>query len=147
VLKREAMDNEQMSTPNRHIRDRDTVIRSPTSGSDRQRARNKGLAWMSAITLGAGAASTLGAVAIAVTLPGPTVAKPASAAVSPGNNTSSSSDDEASAGSPSSDDTSSNDTASGSEDDSSTDGSTSQLQSGVAPSTTNNPPAATSGGS
>jgi hypothetical protein len=42
---------------------------SPTSGAARQRARNKGLAWVSAITLGAGAASAIGAAAIAVSLP------------------------------------------------------------------------------
>jgi len=38
---------------------------SATPRSARQLARNKGLAWVSAITLGAGAASTLGAVALA----------------------------------------------------------------------------------
>ncbi|MEO6145250.1 MAG: hypothetical protein ABIP19_14840 [Dermatophilaceae bacterium] len=43
---------------------------STTSGAARQHARNKGLAWVSAITLGAGTASALGAVAIAMTLPG-----------------------------------------------------------------------------
>ena len=42
---------------------------SPTSGAARQRARNKGLAWVSAITLGAEAASAIGAAAIAVSLP------------------------------------------------------------------------------
>ena len=42
---------------------------SLTSGAARQRARNKGLAWVSAITLGAGAASAIGAAAIAVRLP------------------------------------------------------------------------------
>ena len=47
---------------------------SHTSGSDRQLDRNKGLARISALTLGAGAAGLVGAVAIAVTLPGSTVA-------------------------------------------------------------------------
>ena len=47
---------------------------SHTSGSDRQLDRNKGLARISALTLGAGAAGLVGAVAIAGTLPGSTVA-------------------------------------------------------------------------
>ena len=47
---------------------------SPTSGPARQRARNKGLAWVSAITLGAGAASAVGAAAIAVLLPNHNIA-------------------------------------------------------------------------
>jgi len=50
------------------------VNNSHTSGSDRQLDRNKGLARISALTLGAGAAGLVGAVAIAVTLPGSTVA-------------------------------------------------------------------------
>lgn len=45
---------------------------SSSSGSDRQQARNKGLAAISAITLGAGAAGLVGAVGIALTLPGAT---------------------------------------------------------------------------
>ena len=61
---------------------------SPTSASDRQSARNKGLAWVSALTLGAGAASAVGALAIAATLPSPTTAAgttvaPAGANVAP----------------------------------------------------------------
>ena len=47
---------------------------SHTSGSDRQLDRNRGLARISALTLGAGAAGLVGAVAIAGTLPGSTVA-------------------------------------------------------------------------
>ena len=47
---------------------------SHTSGSDRQLDRNKGLARISALTLGAGAAGLVGTVAIAGTLPGSTVA-------------------------------------------------------------------------
>ena len=50
------------------------MITSPTSGSDRQDARNKGLARISALTLGAGAAGLVGAAAIALTLPSPTSA-------------------------------------------------------------------------
>jgi len=45
---------------------------SPTPGSPRQLARNKRLAWVSAITFGAGAAGVLGAAAIVVTAPSPT---------------------------------------------------------------------------
>jgi hypothetical protein len=54
---------------------------SPPSGSARQLARNKGLARVSAITLGAGAAGLLGAAAIAVTLPSPTAATSTTASV------------------------------------------------------------------
>jgi hypothetical protein len=54
---------------------------TPPSGSTRQSARNRGLTWVSAITLGAGAASALGAAAIATTLPSLTAATSATAAV------------------------------------------------------------------
>jgi hypothetical protein len=47
---------------------------SPTSTAARKRARDKGLAWVSAITLGAGAASAIGVAAFAVTLPSHTAA-------------------------------------------------------------------------
>jgi len=94
---------------------------SPTSGSARQRDRRQGLARMSAITRGIGAASILGAIAIAIALPqstAPSSVKTASAA-----------------------------TTSVKPSSSSTGGSTSQLQTTPAPATTTNPPAATSGGS
>ena len=77
------MDHEPHSTPRPPAWDRSTANRAATSGAARQLARNKGLAWVSAITLGAGAASTLGAVAIAVGL-----ASPASTATTMASNTS-----------------------------------------------------------
>ena len=66
------MDHGQRSNPPN--RDWNTMTSSPTSGSIRQPARNKRLAWASAITLGAGAAGLLGAAAIVVTVPSPTAA-------------------------------------------------------------------------
>lgn len=92
---------------------------SPVPPSTRQRARSKGLAWVSAITLGAGAASTVGAVALATTLHS-AAATSASAASSAGPATRSTT---------------------------STSGTTSQLQPAKAPTTTSNPPVATSGAS
>lgn len=74
------MDNEQAGTPRKPLPDPRTTTGSLTSGSDRQLARHKGLARMSALTMGAGAISALGAVAIAVTLPGSTAVTSASAA-------------------------------------------------------------------
>ena len=68
------MDHEQRSIPRPPIRDWSTMTATPPSGSARQRARNKGLAWVSAITLGTGAASALGVAAIATTLPSRTAA-------------------------------------------------------------------------
>jgi len=53
---------------------------SSTSGTTRQFARNKRLAWVSALTLGAGAAGVLGAAAIVVTAPSPTAATGTTAA-------------------------------------------------------------------
>jgi len=79
VLECERMDHEQGSIPHPPIRNWSTMTSSPTSASARQLARNKGLAWVSAITLGAGAASALGATAIAITLPSPTAATGTSA--------------------------------------------------------------------
>jgi hypothetical protein len=114
---------------------------SPTSGSDRRLDRNKGLARISALTLGAGAAGLVGAVAIATSLPGSTVV---SALKSVGASTQTS-------GSTATGDDGSTSSSSGD------DGSTSQvqpqtqaqtqLQSGTAPTTTNIPPVATSGAS
>ena len=132
---------------------------SPTSGSARQLARKQGLARISAVTLGVGAAGVLGAVAIAVTLPQPVAARAATAAASLTSPRSSASDNRASAGdnrSSHAGDTSSkarSSTAASSKArsstaaSSSTGSSTSQLQAGQAPSTTNNPPVATSAAS
>jgi hypothetical protein len=53
---------------------------SPASGSIRHFARNKRLAWVSVLTLGAGAAGVLGAVAMVVSPPSPTSATGTSAA-------------------------------------------------------------------
>ena len=105
-------------------------MNTPTSGSDRQLARNKGLARISAITFGAAAAGLVGAVAIAVTLPSPTAAtsaNTASAAVSSSTPVQSGDD--------------------GGDDDSGTTTSTPQLQPAAPPSNTNIPPVATSGAS
>jgi hypothetical protein len=68
------MDNEQRDMPQPRTWDRSSMISSPASRPARLHARNRALAWMSAITLGAGAASAVGAVAIASTLPGSTSA-------------------------------------------------------------------------
>jgi hypothetical protein len=92
---------------------------SPTSGSARQLARNRGLAWVSAITLGAGAASALGATAIAVSLPSPTAASAGSATTLTASRSTSTNEDDS--------------------------GST--LQAGSAPTTTNIAPVATTGAS
>jgi hypothetical protein len=130
------MDHEQRFIPNPNPGSEHAMSSSPASGSARQLARKQGLARMSAVTLGVGAAGVLGAVAIAVTLPQP-VAAHAAAAASTSVRSNSSSDGE------SSDDHSVN-----SNTGSATTGSaTSQLKAGTAPSTTSNPPAATSGGS
>jgi hypothetical protein len=113
------------------------VNSSPTSGSDQRLDRNKGLARISALTIGAGAAGLVGAVAIAASLPGSTVASALNgASASTQTSGSTATGDDGSSSSSSGDD-----------------GSTSQvqpqtqLQSGTAPTTTNNPPVATSGAS
>ena len=123
------MNQDQPAYPHRTSRagSEHDVNTSPTSGLDRQLDRNKGLARISALTLGAGAAGLVGAVAIAVTLPGSTVVsalKSASAST-----------------------LSSGSTATGDDDTTSTSQAQSQLQSGTAPTTTTSPPAATSGAS
>jgi len=113
------------------------VNSSPTPGSDRQLARNKGLARISALTLGAGAAGLVGAVAIAVTLPGSTLAgalKSTSASA-------------LTSGSTTTGDDGSTSSSSGDDGSSSSSQTQTQLQSGTAPSTTNSPPVATSGAS
>ena len=99
------------------------MITSPTPGSDRQGARNKGLARISALTLGAGAAGIVGAAAIALTLPSSTTATNASTATTAG-------------------DTFTNPFTNGNDDDSG-----SQLQSGAPPAPSFLPPVATSGAS
>jgi hypothetical protein len=115
------------------------VNSSPTSGSDRQVARNKGLARISALTLGAGAAGLVGAVAIAVTLPGSTVVSALkSTSASALTSGSTATGDDGSTSSTSGDDDSTSASQSQSQ---------SQVQAGTAPSTTNNPPVATSGAS
>jgi hypothetical protein len=106
------------------------MMNTPTSGSDRQLARNKGLARISAITFGAGAAGLVGAVAIAVTLPNPTAATSANtASVAVSSSTPAQAGDD------------------GGDDDSGTTSSTPQLQPAAPPSNTNIPPVATSGAS
>jgi cytoskeletal protein RodZ len=127
-LEGEHMDHQQPSTSRTPgAGSEHDMTSSPTSGSARQLARKQGLARISAVTLGVGAASVLGAAAIAVTLPGPTTPVSDNAATTLTS------------------DRSSDDSLSDSDD--SDDDSGSQLQTGEAPSTTNNPPAATSGGS
>lgn len=74
------MDNEERRDSRPPMLGRSTTTSLPTSGSARQLARSKGLAWVSALTLGAGAASALGAVVIASALPSPTLATSASPA-------------------------------------------------------------------
>jgi hypothetical protein len=113
------MDHEERNNPRTPVRDWSTMSSAPTSGSARQLARNKGLAWVSAITFGAGAAGALGAVAIAVTLPSP------SASAGAGSRTVAASESQST-----------------NEDDSG-----SALQAAPAPATSNIPPVASSGAS
>jgi hypothetical protein len=113
------MDHEQRGNPRPPIPDWSTVRSSPSSASARQLARNKGLAWVSAITLGAGAAGALGATAIAVSLPSTTAAATASSATLTANTSTSTNEDDS--------------------------GSTQQAA--QAPATSNIPPVATSGAS
>ena len=104
---------------------------SSSSGSDRQHARNKGLAAISAITLGAGAAGLVGAVGIALTLPGATSSTIASAGRVASNSVTFTTDDD-------------------SGDDSGSQlqtGTASQLRTGSATTTTTVPPVATSAAS
>ena len=85
------MDQEQRNSLRPPIRDGSAMTSSPTSASARQLARNKGLAWVSAITLGAGAAGVVGAAALAVSLPHVTTAS--SATVSASRSTATNQDD------------------------------------------------------
>jgi len=119
MTERGGMNQQQANGPYPPAQSRNDVNGLPTYASTRQRARSKGLAWVSAITLGAGAASTVGAVALATTMHS-AAATSASAATSTGSATRSTT---------------------------SASGSTSQLQAAKAPTTTSNPPAATSGAS
>jgi hypothetical protein len=63
------MDQETHGNPRQPLPDRSEMTRSPASGAARRRARDKGLAWVSAITFGAAAAGAIGAVAIGGLLP------------------------------------------------------------------------------
>ena len=129
------MDHQERSIPNPTTLDWSTMNSSTASASARVAARNKGLAWVSAITLGTGAAGLIGAVGIAVSLPRPTTATTATVA---------SASTAAAQPSTSSDE--------GVNDDS---GTTQQaaplqaapLQAAPAPATANTPPVATSGAS
>ena len=107
---------------------------SHISGSDRALDRNKGLASISALTLGAGAAGLVGAVAIAVTLPGSTVASALNSTSSTLVSGSTATGDDGS--------TSTSQTQAQTQTQTQT-----PLQSGTAPKTTNSRPLATSGAS
>lgn len=84
------MNREQPGTKRPPAQHWSTMNDSATSRSARQLARNKGLAWVSAITLGAGAAGALGAVALATSLNSAT-SQSASAATTSGTSTGTSS--------------------------------------------------------
>lgn len=117
---------------------------SPTSGPERRTFRDKGLARLSAVTLGAAAASALGAAGIVVALhSSATATNPDDTTVAPSTSTNPNNDnsgpDSSGPGNSGPDDFGS--------DGSSPDGSGSQLQPGVPPSNSDNPPGATSGGS
>jgi hypothetical protein len=128
------MDHEQHSNPRPPIRDWSTMTSSPTSGSARQLSRNKGLAWVSAITLGAGAASALGAAAIAISLPSPTaITSSTTAAVA--------------ASAPTSTSTNTGQDEGQGDDSGTTVQQAAPLQAVAAPTTTNLPPVATTGAS
>jgi hypothetical protein len=72
------MDNEPHSFPRPPIGDGSTTT-SPPASAARQLARHRGLAWVTAITLGAGAAGALGvAVSTGASLPGAITAASAS---------------------------------------------------------------------
>lgn len=124
---------------------------SPTSGSDRRLDRNKGHARISALTLGIGAAGLVGAVAIAVTLPGSTVATQASSTGASGlTSASTTTDDDGSTSGTTGDEGSATQSQSQSQSQPQPQSQSqpqSQLQSGTTPTTTNRPPVATSGAS
>ena len=150
------MDNEQPDTQGKPIGERRSSG-APTTASSRQLARNKGLAWVKAITLGVGAAGVLGTVAIAATLPGSTsTASVLSATVA--STPVGTSNDGGAAASGSSDDNGASDDSGEQSPGSAQQGQPAaaqrqpaapqqQLQPAAPPSNTNNPPSATSGGS
>jgi len=74
------MDNEQYGLRGAQSGQRAPMTTSSPSGSARRAARSKGLAWVSAITVGVGAASAVGAAAVVANLPSATAAMSASAA-------------------------------------------------------------------
>ena len=74
------MDHEQNSLRGAHSERRVPLTVSTPSGSARRAARSKGMAWVSAITLGVGAASAVGAAAVVANLPSATAATSATAA-------------------------------------------------------------------
>jgi hypothetical protein len=118
----------------------------------RNLTRNRGLAWVSALTLSAGAAGTVGAVAIAVTLPHSTVTSSVSSAAiaKTTSNAKGSSSGVSSQDDSSQDDSSQDDSTSQSQPAAPSQAqpaAPSQLQPAAPPSNTNNPPAATSGAS
>ena len=131
------------------------------AASDRQLHRNKGLARISALTLGAGAASLVGAVAIAAGLPGSTLVsalKSTTASTLTTGSTAAGNDDSTSSSSGDDDSASASQAQAQAPAQAQTQAQTqaqaqaqaqapAQLQSGTAPTTTNNPPAATSGAS
>jgi len=143
------MDNEQGDRQGRPVGDRSTAG-SPTPASTRQLARNRGLAWVKALTLGAGAAGALGAAAIAATLPGPT-ATAGVRSTTAASTTAGSSSGGGSAASESSEDNGGQNPSSARQQPAAPrqlqPATPRQLQPAAPPSNTNNPPAATSGGS
>lgn len=74
------MDQEQRSFRSAQSGTPTPLTSSPRSGAARQAARSKGLAWVAALTLGAGAASAVGAAAVVANLSSATSATSASAA-------------------------------------------------------------------
>jgi len=131
------MDNKQERIPRKPTSDQSTMKSSHTPGSARQLARNKGLARISAVTLGVGAASALGAVAIAITLPNPIVAKTLNTAPVAASSPVGGDDDDSGSQLPAN--TGASRPAAPAPQQ--------KLQSVTPPTTTNNPPAATSGAS
>lgn len=108
--------------------------RSPASGPDPRLARNKGLGRLTAVTLGAAAASLVGAAGLAVAFHNSTATTNTDATtVAPGARTN-----------PNDDRFGSGDSR---PEDSSPDRSMPQFQPGAPPSNSDNPPGATSGGS
>ncbi len=78
------MDHDKRNSQRPTTGDWSTMNSSPASSQARQLARNKGLTWVTAIMLGAGATSALGAGVIAVSLQSPSAATTASSATNSG---------------------------------------------------------------